>query len=205
MTRILWVSAMMAFAMTLTAGGTQASTWCLSTGSLGAGSSCATTTDVAVTILPGNLCIGSTGTFNFGWYRVSWSAQTVNGSFVGPDWQFYVDDLRGADSGYYTTVQLNANLVGPNAANIPRANVYMRNTTAPIMMLGTANARVITDAGMAWYQTLDVPRQLIKRNTAANFGVVGRYWVLPDMQLVIPAYQAVGNYTATLTYTLYSN
>jgi hypothetical protein len=58
---------------------------------------------------------------------------------------------------------------------------------------------------MAGYQSLDTARQLINRNTAANFWVVGQYGVLPDMQLVIPAYQSVGVYTATLTYTLYEN
>jgi hypothetical protein len=58
---------------------------------------------------------------------------------------------------------------------------------------------------MAAFQSLDTPRQLIIRNVGANNGIIGQYGVLPQMQLIIPAYQAVGTYTGTLTYTLYSN
>lgn len=72
-------------------------------------------------------------------------------------------------------------------------------------MSGSANTRVEVHAGMTTYQSLDVARQLIIRNTATNDGVVGKYGVLPQLQLVIPAYQSVGTYTATLTYTIYEN
>jgi hypothetical protein len=72
-------------------------------------------------------------------------------------------------------------------------------------LAGSANTRVIVNAGMASYQSLDVARRLIDRNLAANFGVVGQYGVNPQMQLVIPAYQSVGTYNATLVYTLYEN
>ena len=69
-----------------------AGTWCLATWA----TSCATTTQVQVQILPGNICIGSTGAFNFGTYTVSSSAQTVSGSFTNP---FYVDDLKWSNTG----------------------------------------------------------------------------------------------------------
>jgi hypothetical protein len=35
-------------------------------------------------------------------------------------------------------------------------------------LAGTANTRVTIDTAMSAYQTLDVARQLIERNTAAN-------------------------------------
>lgn len=176
------------------------------TGCLNTWTNCNTTTQVQVKILPGTVCIWSTGAFDFGNYQVSSSAQTVSGAFTSP---FYVDDLKGADSGYYTTVQVNAALVGPGGATIPNSNVYMK--TAAIgnpwitTLAGTPNTRVIIAAGMASFQSLDTPRQLINRNTAANFWVLGQYGVNPLMQLIIPAYQAVGTYTGTLTYTLYEN
>jgi hypothetical protein len=72
-------------------------------------------------------------------------------------------------------------------------------------MSGSTNTRVEVQADMAAYQSLDVARQLIIRDTATNDGVVGKYGVLPQLQLVIPAYQSVGTYTATLTYTIYEN
>jgi hypothetical protein len=201
-TKILWL---LAFAFVAVASQTTfAGTGCLS----GTGTTCNTPTTVNVTILPGNICIGSTGTFNFGSYTVSSLAQTVTGAFTTTGGYFYVEDLRGANSGYYTTVQMSWNLVGIGGT-IASSNVSMKTTAigAPgiTLMAGTANPLVQIHAGMAAFQTLDVARQLIIRNTAANSWVIWQYGVLPQMQLVIPAYQSVGTYTGTLVYTLYTN
>lgn len=187
----------------LFAGSAYAGTGCLATGA----TNCSTTTQVQVQILPGNICIGSTGAFNFGSYTVSSSAQTVNGSFTSP---FYVDDLKWSNTGYYTTVQLSWALTqSGGSGTIPAANAFMRTAATGnpgvTTLAGSANIRVWIDAWMAAYQSLDVARQLIERNLAANFWVVGQYGVNPQMQLVIPAYQSVGTYTATLVYTLYEN
>jgi hypothetical protein len=179
------------------------------TGCIGSGASCSTTTSVQVNILPGNMCIGSTGTFNFGSFTVSSSPQTVTGAFVWSGGYFYVEDLRGSNSGYYTTVQLNADLTGPGTSTLARANVFVKTaavgSAGVTLMAGTANTNVQIQAAMAAYQSLDAARQLIIRNTAANNGIIGQYGILPQMQLIIPAYQAVGTYTGTLTYTLYTN
>ncbi|HMY80265.1 MAG TPA: hypothetical protein PLW93_03900 [Candidatus Absconditabacterales bacterium] len=176
------------------------------TGCLNTGTSCTTTTQVEVEILPGDICIGSTGSFDFGNYTASSSSQTVNGTFTDP---FYVDDLRGSNTGYYTTVQLSGDLVGPGGATISGSNVYMQTTAIGnpgiTTLAGSPNTLVVIDAGMGSYQSLDVARQLIKRPAGANSGVVGMYGTYPLMQLVIPPYQAVGTYTATLVYTLYEN
>lgn len=182
---------------------TYAWTGCLS----GTGTSCSTTTQVQVEILPGNICIGSTGAFNFGQYTVSASSQTVTGTFTSP---FYVDDLKGSSTWYYTTVQLSGALVQSGWSGvIPSANVFMQTTAVGsggvTLITGSANSRVQIDGGMSAYQSLDSARQLIERNLAANFGLIGQYGVTPLMQLIIPAYQPVGIYTATLVYTLYEN
>ena len=181
--------------------GTGASASCL-----GTGTSCTENTTVQVTIDPGDICIGSTGSFDFGNYTVSSSNQTVTGAFTD---EFWVEDLKGADAGYYTTLQLSADLSGPGGATIPRANVSVKTantgSAGVTTMAGTANTRVVVDAGMASYQTLDSARTYIKRDNAANSGVIGKYGALPQLQVVIPAYQSVGVYTATLVYTLYEN
>ena len=179
------------------------------TGCIGTGASCFTTTAVQVSILPGNMCIGSTGAFDFGSFVASSSVQTVSGSFVGTGGYFFVDDLRGSNSGYYTTVQLNADLSGPGTSTMLRTNVFIKTpavgSAGITLMAWSANTNVQVQAGMAAFQSLDTARQLIIRNTGTNNGLIGQYGVLPQMQLIIPAYQAVGTYTGTLTYTLYSN
>lgn len=180
-----------------------AGTWCI-----GTGTSCSTTTSVQINILPGNMCIGSTGTFNFGSFAASSSIQTVTGAFVGSGGYFYVDDLRGADVGYYTTVQVG-NLAGPGSATLGSGNVYVKTATqgsaGVTLMAGVANTNVQIQAAMSAYQSLNTARQLIIRNTGTNNGLIWQYGVLPQLQIIIPAYQAVGTYTGTLTYTLYSN
>jgi len=47
----------------------------------------------------------------------------VNGTFSSP---FWVDDLKGSGSGYYTTVQLSGNLLGSGSSSIASSNVSMK-------------------------------------------------------------------------------
>jgi hypothetical protein len=80
---------------------------------------------VQVTIEPGDVCIGYTGGFDFGTYTSSAEAQTVSGSFADDLW---VEDLKGADTGYYTTLQLSGDLVMSGTTNtIPAANVSVQS------------------------------------------------------------------------------
>lgn len=154
------------------------------------------------------MCIGSTGAFNFGNFTASSIAQTVTGAFVWSGGYFYVDDLKGADAWYYTTIQLDANLTAV-WASLARTNVFIKTAATGnsgiTTLAGTGNTNVVVQAAMSAYQSLDVARQLIVRSSAANGGKIGQYGVLPQMQIIIPAYQSVGNYTGTLTYTLYTN
>lgn len=163
--------------------------------------SCAESVDVEVTIIPGDVCIGYTGSFDFGTYTSSAEAQTVSGSFTDDLW---VEDLKGADTGYYTTLQLSGDLVSPDGNTIPAANVSVQSDGVVTVIGWSANPRVVIDGTMtAWFQTLDSARTFIEREDAANSGLVGKYGNSPDLQVVIPAYTPVGTYTATLVYTLY--
>ena len=170
---------------------------------LGTWASCAENTTVEVEILPGDICIGSTGSFDFGNYTASGGNQTVTGAFTD---YFWVDDLRGADSGYYTTLELSGDLAGPGGATIPAANVSAKVAgTGADLITGVANTRVDLPSSLLSYSALNSAVTFLKRDTAANFGVIGKYGKYPQLQLIIPAYQAVGSYLATLIYTIYEN
>lgn len=121
------------------------------------------------------MCIGSTGTFNFGSFVTASTIQTVTGAFVGSGGYFYVDDLRGADAGYYTTVQVG-NLAGPGSATLGSGNVYVKTATQGsagiTLMAGAANTNVQIQAAMSAYQSLNTARQLIIRNTGTNNGLI---------------------------------
>ncbi|USN54496.1 MAG: hypothetical protein H6765_08270 [Candidatus Peribacteria bacterium] len=158
-------------------------------------------TQVQVELLEGTISIYATGNFDFGSYTVSTSNQTVTGAFTD---YFSVEDLKGADSGYYTTLQMSGDLAGPGGATIPDANVSASvASTGVVTITGGVNPRVEVAAGLLSFSALDSATTFIKRDTAANFGVIGHYGTLPTFQVVIPAYQPVGLYTGTVVYTLY--
>jgi hypothetical protein len=60
-------------------------------------------------------------------------------------------------------------------------------------------------AGFTSYQTFSSPITFIKRDPAANTGVIWRYGAWPFLELTIPAYPTVGSYSGSLTYTLIEN
>lgn len=172
---------------------------------------CTTSTDVYVTVTGGTLCIWSPESFNFGTYTGSSSIQTVTGQFPETvSGVRYVDDQKGADIGYYTTVQISV-LTWDNWYFIAWDNVSMmskrtaagndawENTGA-----GAASPRVYTNPSLfSVYQDIwTAPVEFINRDSAANFGLVGKYIDYPFLQLTIPAYTPAGNYHGIITYTL---
>lgn len=167
---------------------------------------CKVSTEVSVEVIAGDICIWTTWSLDLGQITSSATATTVNGTFAD---EFWVEDLKGADSGYYTTLQLSGDLVDGAGNSISASNVSVQTATVGsagiTLMNGGANTRVEVDAGMASYATLDSARTFIKRDNAANSGIVGQYGAFPQIQINVPAYQAVGTYTATLCYTLIEN
>lgn len=158
-------------------------------------------TDVYLEVQWGNVTIGTAGSLNFGLFPVSSTITSVEKQFTGDDY-FRVDDMKGANSWYYTTLQVT-DLTWDNGI-IPAANISVKvNSTATELITGTANANVIVTNDLLIYKPLNVAMTFIKRDTAANAGKLGRYAAYPWLQVAIPAYQSVGSYHATLTYTIY--
>lgn len=151
------------------------------------------------------MTIGSTGSFSWGTFTVSSNNQTTEKQFTGSDEAFFVEDLKGAYSGYYTTLS-TTQLTGPNNAVIPANNIRIKtDTLTGILITGTANTKVVLPAGFLTYQTFSSPITFLKRDPAANSGVIGKYGAYPFLELTIPAYQSVGSYSGSVTYTLIEN
>ncbi|AHB41479.1 TPA: hypothetical protein DIC40_05695 [Patescibacteria group bacterium] len=160
-------------------------------------------TDVYLTILGGNVTIGTTGAFDFGSFPVASTDTNVEKQFTGADY-FRVDDMKGADLGYYTTLQVT-DLTGDNGT-IPAANISTKVSSVTTTKInGTDNANVVVSNTLLNYTPLNSAITFIKRDTAANTGKLGRYAAFPFLQVTIPAYQSVGSYHATLTYTIIEN
>jgi hypothetical protein len=80
--------------------------------------------------------------------------------------------MKGAFSGYYTTIS-TTQLTGPSNSVIPANNIRIRtDTLTAVLITGTANPRVVLPAGFTSYQTFSSPITFIKRDPAANTGVI---------------------------------
>ena len=163
------------------------------------------TVDVKLEVEEGIVTIGSTGAFDMGTISASTSVQVIENQFTGTDNAFFVEDLKGADAGYYTTIS-STDMVGANGT-ISNTNIYLKTPDATTSLItGTANTDVVVAAAFDnTYQSLDTARTFIQRASGTNSGRIGQYGVLPFLQINVPAFQAVGEYSATLTYTLYEN
>ncbi|HCB51109.1 TPA: hypothetical protein DEP21_00760 [Patescibacteria group bacterium] len=160
-------------------------------------------TDLYLEIIGGNVTIGATGSFNFGAFPVPSSDITTGKQFTGEDY-FRVDDMRGTDSGWYTTISVT-DLTG-TAGTISGANVSMKvDSTGTQLITGTANTNVVVSDTLLSYTPINSTITFIKRDAGSNLGKLGRYAAFPWLQITIPAYQSVGAYHGVLTYTIIEN
>lgn len=136
--------------------------------------------------------------------NVSFWAQTINQDFTWAANYFWVQDLKGIDSWYNTTLQLSWNL-SSSGNIISGSNVSFVAVWTISVLSGTTNPRVVLDAATAWYQALNASRNYIKRNNAANSWVIGYYGSLINLKIDVPAWQPAGAYVGTLVYTLIEN
>lgn len=165
------------------------------------------TTDVFLTLSGGEVTIGSIGSIDLGTFSVSSSVQNAEGAFAD---DFWVEDLKGADAGWYTTLSTTDMIhQGDNSTKITADNISVKAPTSITLLWGSTNPLVILDAAWSAYRSFSsAGNQLtfISRNTeSVNNGLLGKYGVKPSIKVVIPAYQAVGSYKAVLTYTLFEN
>jgi hypothetical protein len=118
---------------------------------------------------------------------------------------FSIQDLKGADAWYSTTLQISGPLTaGTNT--IPTSNISFKTVGAtPTLVSGTANPRVTLDAWATAYQNFSSTRTFMVRTNAANSWVLGQYGVQIWLKIDVPAWQAAGTYTTSLVYTLIEN
>jgi hypothetical protein len=115
---------------------------------------------------------------------------------------FWVEDPIWANNGYYTTISIS-DLSG-QYENISKNNISIKGTGINLLS-GTANPRVQINSNLNNYQSIGEPITYIKRDTASNFSIKGKYGNKPRLKFDIPAYIRIDDYHATLTYTLYEN
>lgn len=162
-------------------------------------------TQVTLKVKTGSVTHGSYTGFDLGEIAVSFDTGYLSGQFQDPNY-FRVQDLLGANSGYYTTIE-SSDLTSSAPGTIAKTFVSLKSVDNVVDKLaGAVNTNVtIWSSFSGTYATLDTPKTYIQRTAGANGGKVGKYGDLPWLQVEVPPYQTVGSYTGTLTYTLYVN
>ena len=164
------------------------------------------TTLVNMQIISWTTTIGSPTALSFSTSLIaSSSEQTLEQAFSGANDYFFVQDLKGTDPWYSTTLQLSGALTA-GSNTIPTANVYFKTLSAtPDFLSGTVNPRVVLDGAAVSYQNLSAARTFILRANAANSWVIGKYGSKVSLRIDVPAWQAIGTYSTNLVYTLIEN
>lgn len=162
-------------------------------------------------ITPGVVTLFAPSSFNLGSISFSYADQNLTGQFTE---YFIVDDGKWSNSGYFTTITSSALQQSGGSATIPATNVALKianvtgtNGTIGVDLLsGTVNSHVSIPLGLINYQSLDdVGVTYLRKVAAESNWILGKYGNKPYLQVTVPAYQAIGLYTGTLTYTLYEN
>ena len=126
----------------------------------------------------------------------TWQSMNIQSEY------FTLDDSKWSLSGYYTTLSISD--LTSTWSTISKSNIQIK--ADPITTLsGSTNPAVILDSSILSFTSLSSPVTFIKRNSGTWWGIKGIYWSKINLQVNIPAYQTIGTYTGTLTYTLYEN
>jgi hypothetical protein len=158
--------------------------------------------DVYLTVDAWELTIWTSGaTLNLG-NTGAWG--TLSGQFSADS--FYVSDLKWAESGYYTTIQVTdlTGSINGITKTIPAENVsFKAGQASPDLITGDANTGVVFVAAVSDYVAIDNAVQYIKRDN--NGGILWVYGDAPRVKVEIPAYTPATDYHGVITYTLYEN
>jgi hypothetical protein len=188
------------------------------------------TSDVQLEILAGSVTIGAPATIDLWTGTVSSQIQdhqiavdTSNTTWTdtGPSWieysYFWLEDLKSAAAGYATTLQ-STDLV--KAWSWTAADRTITSDLISIDLTWGTWSSVITvldwldgtgsylppEINVAAHtkSALDSAKNIMNRiaDTSPDAWVVWKYGVRPTIHVDIPKYQQIGQYTATLTYTL---
>lgn len=150
-------------------------------------------------VTPWEITYGISDTWlNFWSVTVSWAFQEIERQFED---YFWVQDLKAADSGYYTTV-VSAGLVWPL---MTITWIYMKaDNINPELLLGVA-WNVFINTGLLNYKSISGSVTYIYRDNALNFWKINKYGDKPWIKIVVPPFVSPWNYSWTIFFSLNEN
>lgn len=161
--------------------------------------------EIYLTLIGGELTIGTMDTegenasLDLGTLQVQATEQSKEGSFSKP---FWVSDLKGATNRWYTTLSASDAVHATDpSVTIPNTAISIKAPTTVTKLAGNENPAVRLDSAWGNYRALNNPLTFLDKAVNAG-GILGKYGAAPSIKITIPAYQRMGKYTSTLTYTL---
>ncbi len=149
----------------------------------------------------GSLSISWPVYFDFQERDVSDQMQTREVVCTGLQDYFKVIDELGADSGYYTTLQIS-DMLNASGDTIPASQIAVKMVGDIQTLAWLPNPRVMS-AITGTYQYFSTPLIFKYRNPGINNGILGQYGIHTARKIDIPALQNPGEYTGVIIYTLY--
>lgn len=132
---------------------------------------------------------------------------TISKTLSGEAETFYLDDQKGSDQGYYTTIQISDFVWLAYSWVIPASNAKISISSGTMLTYaGVDNPDVFVNTQSN--TMLDSALTFIERDSWSNFLRIGKYYPDPNnitIDLEVPSYQAIDSYAATLTVTLYDD
>ena len=160
-------------------------------------------TDLSIQVKAWGISVSAPRTLTFSSQVASSNqVQTLQESFAGQ--YFTIEDLKGADTGFNTFIQLWWDLVAWQHS-IPAENVKVKVTSSLAVLSGSTNPGVVVDSERSSETSLDNPLVLIKRDNAPNKGVVWTYGIDVELMVRVPAYTPIGSYNTTIVFTVTEN
>jgi hypothetical protein len=153
-------------------------------------------TDLNLEIAWWGLTIGNPANYNFGTVWVSVDDQIITWQFTD---YFWLEDLEGSNSWYFTTIQCNG--LKSNLGNT-LTGIYLKQNNLT-KLLWVDNPRVKIQSVFLDYYTINKPVTYLYRNPETNYWTISKYWDIPFLKIVIPWGTAPWTYVWTITFTLY--
>ncbi len=146
-----------------------------------------------------DFCIAGPSNISFQQITTESYAQTW---FTSSSGYFQLIDSSGADSWYYTTLQITS----LSWTMTSLTNTWIaRQSTGIVLLSWTANTWVILWSAFSSYSIATGTVTFIKRDPAPNTSKKWTYGAILQLRLSLPAYIKPDTYTGTITYTLYEN
>ena len=145
-----------------------------------------------------------------GQWLIIWTPANLNLGFVS-DWAtitrsfldyFWIEDLRGTNTGHYTTIQCDG-IYGPNGATSSVITGIQLSWTSIERILWTDNNTLIYSNLSTWTDITTPQLYLYRNNNISNGWVWNRYGNKPSIKIIVPSGTPAGTYKGKITYTLY--